>query len=145
MRGRAGPVFGPLDSKSRSGNRFSGIRFEEVVMQRTPALLAIALLGLTATAHGAGDPVAGKKKAQTCASCHGEQGNTSDSQYPKLAGQHASYLLHALKAYKSGERDNAVMAGLVENLSHQDLRDLAAYYASQDGDLQTPPRASADH
>ena len=108
-------------------------------MQRIPALIAPALLVLATAVHAAGDPAAGKEKAQTCASCHGERGNTKNSMYPKIGGQHASYLLHALKAYKSGKRQDPVMAGMVSGLSEQDMRDLAAYYASQQGGLYTLP------
>ncbi len=115
-------------------------------MQPIPALLATAALALAATAgaHAAGDPSAGKEKSQTCASCHGEKGNSSNSMYPKLAGQHRDYLYHALTQYKSGARDNAVMAGMVSNLSQQDMRDLAAYYASVKGDLYTLPRGDLE-
>ncbi len=111
-------------------------------MQRISVLFATAALMMLATlntAHAAGDPEAGKEKSQTCASCHGEKGNTENSQYPKLAGQHPSYLYVTLKGYKSGERENPVMSGLVSNLSDQDMRDLAAYYGSLEGDLYTLP------
>jgi cytochrome c553 len=112
-------------------------------MQRTSVLFATAalmmMLGSVNAAHAAGDPAAGKEKSQTCASCHGENGNTDNPQYPKLAGQHPSYLYQTLKEYKSGRRENAVMAGMVSNLSDQDMRDLAAYYGSLEGDLHTLP------
>lgn len=114
-------------------------------MQRIPALLATAALMLApVTVHAAGDPAAGKEKSQTCASCHGPKGNTENSMYPKLGGQHPSYLYHTLKQYKSGERENAVMAGMVSNLSEQDMRDLAAYYGSVDGELYTLPLNNAE-
>ena len=113
-------------------------------MQRIPALLATAaLVLLPATAQAAGDPVAGKEKSQTCASCHGEKGNTGNTMYPKLGGQHPSYLYRTLKQYKSGARENAVMAGMVSNLSEQDMRDLAAYYGSVGGELYTLPLNNA--
>jgi cytochrome c553 len=103
-------------------------------MPRLTAPIAISLLALAATpALGAGNPAAGKEKSQTCAACHGPDGNGSNTQYPRLAGQHESYLYHTLKTYKSGERENAVMSGMVSGLSDQDMRDLAAYYASQKG------------
>ncbi len=111
-------------------------------MQRISVLFATAALMMLVTlntAHAAGDPAAGKEKSQTCASCHGEKGNTQNPQYPKLAGQHPSYLYRTLKGYKSGERENAVMSGLVSNLSDQDMRDLAAYYGGLEGDLYTLP------
>ena len=50
----------------------------------------------------AGDADAGKKKSQTCAACHGPDGNSSAPDFPKIAGQHYDYLMKALKDYKSG-------------------------------------------
>lgn len=110
-------------------------------MYRIPALAAIAALamGAAGAVQAAGDPVAGREKSQTCASCHGEKGNTSNSMYPKIGGQHASYLYYSLKQYKTGARQNAVMSGMVSDLSDQDMRDLAAYYSSVEGDLYTLP------
>lgn len=107
-------------------------------MQRISAIIVSALLAAAATsAQAAGNPAAGKDKSEACAACHGPKGNTSNSMYPKLAGQHESYLLRALQDYKSGARDNAVMAGQVSGLSEQDMEDLAAYFASQSG-LMSP-------
>ena len=114
-------------------------------MQRIPALIAGAALILgAAPAHAAGNPVAGEQKSQTCASCHGESGRSPNEAYPVLAGQHESYLYQALKAYKTGARRNPVMGGLVTNLSDRDMRDLAAYYASQDGGLFTLRLSTTD-
>lgn len=79
-----------------------------------------------------GDAEAGKSKAGTCVACHGQDGNSATPMYPKIAGQHPGYLVDQLKAYKSGERQNAVMQGMVSTLSEQDMQDLAAYYASQE-------------
>lgn len=110
-------------------------------MKRVCAVCAILTLLLavgTAEAAG-GDPKAGKEKSQTCASCHGDKGQAGQANYPKLAGQHADYLYRALKQYKSGERQNNVMAGMVSNLSDQDMRDLAAYYANQEPAVFTLP------
>lgn len=83
----------------------------------------------------AGDPERGEELAsQVCASCHGNDGNLvlADT-YPRLAGQHADYLVFALKAYRSGDRQNAIMAPFAQNLSDQDIEDLAAWFARQDG------------
>jgi len=49
---------------------------------------------------------------------------------PKLGGQHADYIVAALKAYKTGERSHPSMKGIAASLSDQDMEDLAAYYAS---------------
>ncbi len=108
---------------------------------RISAIIMSAVLAAAATTtQAAGNPAAGKEKAQTCAQCHGERGNTANSMYPKLAGQHASYLFQAMKDYQTGDRGNQVMANMISNLSDQDLRDLAAYYASQNGLQKVTPR-----
>lgn len=101
---------------------------------RISTLLVSAALTLGAgPAQAAGNPAAGQQKSQTCAACHGPQGKSSQQpNYPILAGQHESYLYQALKGYKSGARQNAVMNGMVSQLSDQDLQDLAAWFASQE-------------
>ncbi|HRQ65014.1 MAG TPA: cytochrome c [Xanthomonadaceae bacterium] len=99
-------------------------------------VFAFAMFAVASLAH-AGDPVAGQQKSLVCQACHGADGNTSaDPSYPKLAGQYQDYLVHAMLAYKSGERDNAIMAGFMGTLSERDIRDLAAFYARQKGDLK---------
>lgn len=85
-----------------------------------------------------GDAEAGKTRAAACAACHGPQGNMESDQFPKLAGQGAPYLYEQLKLFKSGERQNAIMAGQAAGLSEDDMKNLAAYYASQ----QTKPGAA---
>ncbi len=87
---------------------------------------------VTATsAMAEGDASAGKGKAAVCAACHGMDGNSPTNMFPKLAGQGEAYLVKQLKEFKSGVRNNAVMAPMVAALSEQDMADLAAYYASQ--------------
>ena len=101
------------------------------------AIMAVGMLG----AHAAGgNPAAGESKSQTCASCHGENGASNNPTYTKLAGQYESYLYQSLKQYKSGTRENAIMSGMVASLSDQDMRDLAAYYAAQSGEVYSLPR-----
>ena len=88
--------------------------------------------GFAATAAlAAGDPTAGKAKSAVCAACHNADGNSTVTQYPKLAGQSADYLVKQLQEYKSGARVNAIMVGMVAPLSPQDMEDLAAYFSSQ--------------
>lgn len=102
-------------------------------MIRTVTALALATFALTASA---ADIEAGKAKSTTCQACHGTDGNgTGDPQYPRLAGQHADYIVKALKDYRSGARANAIMAGFAGTLSDQDIADLAAFYAAQSGPL----------
>jgi cytochrome c553 len=92
----------------------------------------IALLGVAATAHAAGDAAAGKTKAASCAGCHGVNGE-GKAPNPALAGKDEKALLQALQDYKSGKRSNAVMKTFASNLSDQDMANLAAYYASLKG------------
>ena len=94
---------------------------------------AFGLASLAGAVLAAGDPVAGQQKAQICASCHGPNGISQAPNFPILAGQYADYIERALKDYRSGERDNAVMKGFVTNLSDTDIRDLAAWFSSQPG------------
>jgi len=96
------------------------------------AVLAGAMLICTAAVAG-GDAGAGKEKSVVCASCHGVSGESVMPDYPVLAGQHQDYLEHSLKAYRSGERSNPIMAAFVAALSDEDIADLAAYYAAQEG------------
>jgi len=81
--------------------------------------------------HAEGNADEGKEKAGACASCHGEQGNSLVAAFPKLAGQHASYLVKQLQAFKNGSRQNAMMAGFALSLSDDDMADIARYYAGQ--------------
>ncbi len=75
----------------------------------------------------------GKDKSTTCSACHGADGNADNKMYPRLAGQYKNYLIHALNAYKSGERNNAIMSGFASGLSEQDIIDLSTYYSKQKG------------
>ena len=77
-----------------------------------------------------GDAAAGATKAAVCGACHGLDGNSTDPQYPKLAGQHADYTARHLALFKEGKRDNAIMAGFALPLSEQDMLDLGAHFAT---------------
>ncbi len=100
------------------------------------AMIALAGFVATGPAQAGGDASKGKEKAALCASCHGPDGNTPIMpEYPKLAGQPGDYLVKALRDYKSGKRKNPVMNPMAQNLSKEDINDLAAYYAGLKGDL----------
>ncbi|MBA1147028.1 cytochrome c [Ectothiorhodospiraceae bacterium WFHF3C12] len=104
-------------------------------------MAALALVvSLPVAAVDRGDPAAGERKSATCAGCHGQAGRSTNPQYPILAGQYADYLYRTLVDYKTGARQNAVMKGMVANLSEEDMWDLAAYYAAQSSDLYTMDR-----
>lgn len=87
----------------------------------------------------AGDVKAGQEKSVMCASCHGADGNSPIAIYPKLAGQSASYVAKQLADFKSGDRKDPIMAGMVAALSQKDMDDLAAYFA-----VQTPTAGQAE-
>jgi cytochrome c553 len=91
------------------------------------------MLLVSTQALAAGDPAAGRIKAETCLGCHAVEnyGNVYPSYHvPKLAGQNADYIVQALKAYQSGQRKHGTMHANASNLSEQDLTDIAAYFSS---------------
>lgn len=79
----------------------------------------------------AGDAELGKAKSGMCAACHGVDGNSVNPVWPKLAGQHESFITRQLSLFKSGERKGTVMPGMAAALSAEDMDNLASYYAAQ--------------
>ncbi len=106
---------------------------------RLLALVVGALAAQSLAAQGVikGDPAKGQQIAtQVCAACHAADGNSAIPVNPSLAGQHPEYTYKQLVNFKPqggkpAERNNAVMAGMVANLSDDDMKNLAAYFASQ--------------
>lgn len=98
-----------------------------------PGLLMLAAAGcLPFGAAAAGDPAAGKDKAFTCMGCHGVPSYTNaypTFHVPKLGGQHAQYIVSALKAYQDGQRPHGTMHAQAASLSEQDMQDIAAYFS----------------
>lgn len=92
-------------------------------------ILAICMLLVTSAA-AAADLPAGKAKAGVCAACHGSNGISIIPDYPNLAGQKVKYLESAIKAYRDGERKNAIMSPMATGLTEADVANLAAYFAS---------------
>ncbi len=89
------------------------------------------LLGFSANATAAGDPVAGKEKSAMCQGCHGEDGNSFNTEWPSLAGQIPGYLSKQMYDFQSGARQDPTMSGMVEGLSDEDIADIVAYFSSQ--------------
>jgi len=89
----------------------------------------------------AGDAGVGRAKAASCAACHGEDGNSVNPEWPKLAGQGEAYIVKQLSDFKAGVRTNATMNGMAAPLSPQDMADVAAFFASQ---KRTPGGANKD-
>lgn len=109
------------------------------IMKKYCLMLALLAAG---TAAQAGNVQNGKALVEkyNCASCHGKDYNTPiDPSYPKLAGQHETYLAHALIAYRRGDavngRSNAIMVGQAKALSNKDINDISAFLHSLPGSL----------
>lgn len=101
---------------------------KRIVLGACCLLLAASVSALAA------DAEEGKKKSQTCAACHGPEGNTpTGPDFPRLAGQHYDYLVMTLQSYKSGARKNPIMNPLAANLTQRDIQDLAAFFSQQKG------------
>ncbi|WP_017429401.1 c-type cytochrome [Vreelandella jeotgali] len=100
--------------------------------------LAVALAAgvalLPGSALAEGDAEAGAGKIAVCVACHGKDGQATAPTYPNLAGQSATYLEGALKAYRAEQRkggSSAIMTPQAATLSDEDIADIAAYYSEQ--------------
>ena len=108
-------------------------------MKLHAALILLALVSLLAGTSQAAetkpafkaDLAKGQQLAATCLACHTADGTRGSPANPILQGQHPEYLVKQLTEFKSGKRKNAVMAGMVANLSEEDMKHLAAFYASK--------------
>jgi len=87
----------------------------------------------------AGSADAGATKAAVCTACHGVNGNSTNPEWPVLAGQNAVYIREQLGMFKAKKRNNPVMQPIVDPLTEQDMADLAAFFAAQ-----TPAGLEAD-
>jgi cytochrome c553 len=86
-------------------------------------------------------PATGRPKAsEVCLACHGTNGVGITADFPTIAGQHEDYIERALHDYQKGGRKNAIMAGQVQALTHDDIVQLAKYYSSQKPSLETVPK-----
>ena len=118
----------------------------------------MAELGAYYEQHGKTEPVSVAPKAPNekvaallqkgaCISCHGDNfSKPIDPSYPKLAGQHKDYLFVALKSYKTENtatwgRNNGVMGGIAKQYSNAELKALASYIGSLDGDVKVVPQS----
>lgn len=111
---------------------------------RIPLGLALVLASALAHAQLAGDASAGEEKSQTCVACHGADGIGTAPENPNLAGQVPGYIADQLARFKSGQRENAIMAGMSAGLSEQDMADLDAYYSSMEAPRGAVPEDEAE-
>ncbi len=98
-------------------------------------VVAAAALSVSTVSLAAGDAEAGAKKAYTCLGCHGVKHYVNvypTYHVPKIAGQHETYLVAALKAYRNGQRKHQTMQANSGLLSDQDIEDIAAYFAAME-------------
>lgn len=98
-------------------------------------LIWAALVSFASCACAEGNADTGKELAITCLACHGETGNSLVPDFPNVAGQHEKYLLKQLREIRDGDRPSPTMVGLLDNMSDQDLADIAAFYAAQPGNF----------
>ena len=104
-------------------------RTDRLLVRLCAGLWLAALLAAPALAQE-GDADAGREKAALCSACHGPNGISANPLWPNLAGQHEAYLAKQIRDFRDGVREDISMQPFVEQLSDQDIADLAAFYAS---------------
>jgi cytochrome c553 len=105
------------------------------MLKRMVFVALAAMLSQAVSAQDEGDPERGRDVAYTCFGCHGiPQYKNVYPTYtvPKLGGQTYGYIVSALQAYRSGDRQHPTMVAQVNTLSEKDIRDIAAYFSSLD-------------
>ncbi len=100
-------------------------------MNKLALIFTVVLISVSTHTLAAGDTALGQEKSATCIGCHGVNGNSMVPIFPKLAGQSQAYLLKQLREFKTHDRTDATMAGMVAPLTDTDMQNIAAYYASQ--------------
>ena len=100
-------------------------------------ITTLALTAITGSGLAAGDPAAGQTKSMVCSACHGADGNSSNRNYPSLAGQVPGYIAQQLANFKSGIRSNTIMGGMAQTLTEEDIANLDAWYSSQQPTVYT--------
>lgn len=122
------------------------MKFRLILTTAAGALAMFAAYSVSAQSVIKGDPAKAQSiVGQVCAACHGPNGMSPTSANPNLAGQHPEYTYKQLSNFKSkdgkpAERNNPVMAGMAANLSDDDMKNLAAYFAEQ----KPQPRTARD-
>lgn len=106
--------------------------------------LAVMPMSVTAQSEAGGDAQAGQAKSVICAACHGADGNSVVPQWPSIAGQHPAYLERQITLIKSNARQVPEMMAIAANLTEADIRDLAAYYASQNRNIGVADPSKVD-
>lgn len=102
------------------------------------AALLVALIPCASASAADGDAAAGRRKALQCQTCHGLDGLSKLPEAPSLAGQPLPFLVKSLNDFRQGIRKNEMMTLVVQQLSDQDVADLAAYYAAIEVTVKPP-------
>ena len=100
-------------------------------MKRTVAAAWVLWAAFCGVASAAGSAERGATKSAVCAACHGANGNSTNPEWPSLAGLGADYIVAQLVNFKEGKRTNPVMMPNAAALSPEDMADLAVYFNSQ--------------
>jgi len=116
-----------------------------MVNNRFPTIFGtlVILTALAAPAAPANAAEAIDAKLQVCSSCHGENGQPIDATIPIIWGQTEYFLVKQLHDYKSGDRENLVMASFAKRLTQAELRPAAAYFASKSWPARSTPVPAA--
>jgi cytochrome c553 len=125
----------------RTSDGYSEFKKQQTFMVAAMTILRFTvgagLLGWALLGQAAGNPEEGKEKAAACGGCHGEDGNSAAPIFPKLAGQHPSYLYKQLNDFKTQKRIEPTMNAMAEPLTEDDMQDIAAFYSSQKPAIET--------
>ncbi|HEX6993551.1 MAG TPA: c-type cytochrome [Gammaproteobacteria bacterium] len=128
--------------------RRADLRKDHAVLHRMQLLLPLCLLALfpSARADSTDEQTDGlEERLAPCAACHGEGGRSASEVYfPSLAGKPAGYLYAQLENYRAGRRRHTIMENLLAHLSEPYLKEIAAYYASQQPKWTPPRQARSD-
>ena len=124
--------------RGRNNDRFESAgtgRSHLAVWGLVIALAGVAVLGKATSFAISAEPNVNVQTGATlsiqCVACHGENGKSVATNIPDIAGQHYEYLLNQLAAFKSGARNSPIMNEMARPLSQQNMRDIAAYFASE--------------
>jgi cytochrome c553 len=106
----------------------------EMLFKKLTITVMFLLIMVAGAAQAGGDPVRGEELSIDCVDCHAEDGK-GDDESPPIAGLEEAYHVEQLMLYKSGERtdEDELMLMYTEELTEQDMADLAAYYATLEG------------
>lgn len=128
----------------KSGERSHGTMHSQAATMTETDMRDVAafLAGTAAPAKSTSDvPAADRPKAtEICKACHGTNGVGLLQDQPNIGGQHADYIERALHDYQRGGRKNAIMAGMVQALTKEDIEQVAEYYSKQKPALETVPK-----